>query len=86
MTRPEPLPPNVIEAIETHQKIEAIKRLRDERRLSLKEAKELVEAYQRNHPDPAVRHKAATQEASFGLGAFFVILLVLAGIAWFLLR
>ncbi len=44
------LPTDVIEAIRTNRKIDAIKRLREHRGIGLKEAKQEVEAYARENP------------------------------------
>ena len=45
------LPANILDAIYSDQKIEAIKLLREHYNVSLKEAKDLVFAYQENGPD-----------------------------------
>lgn len=44
------LPANVLEAIHARRKIDAIKLLREQRNIGLKEAKQLVDAYARDHP------------------------------------
>lgn len=49
------LPPNVIEALERGDKIEAIKRLRGITGLGLKEAKDWIESYQRGGAAPPLR-------------------------------
>ena len=46
-----PLPLSAIGALALGHKIDAIKIVRQENPLSLKEAKEAVEAYERAHPD-----------------------------------
>lgn len=44
------LPIDVIQAIENGQKIEAIKRLRETAGIGLKEAKDMIDAYEDNRP------------------------------------
>lgn len=47
------LPADVIAAIQAKRKIEAIRLLREQRRIDLKDAKEMVEAYMDAHPRAA---------------------------------
>ncbi len=54
------LPLSAIGALALGQKIQAIKIVRSERSLGLKEAKELVEAYEKEHPD--IRPQAAIEK------------------------
>lgn len=49
------LPDDVIEAIRAHRKIEAIERLREHSGLGLKESRQAVEAYLRDHPETTAR-------------------------------
>ncbi|MBK8326166.1 MAG: ribosomal protein L7/L12 [Moraxellaceae bacterium] len=60
-----PLPLSAIGALALGHKIDAIKIVRQENSLSLKEAKEAVEAYERAHPDlhAATTPKPATSES-----------------------
>ncbi|MFH1632933.1 MAG: hypothetical protein ABIG63_02845 [Chloroflexota bacterium] len=64
------LPNNVIEALMKGEKIEAITLLRKERKIGLKEAKEIVEAYQQhreiNAPDPVTRAKSDNDTIQIG--------------------
>jgi hypothetical protein len=48
--------PHVLSALEEGRKLEAIKRLREERGIGLKQAKELVEEYMEMHPELNRRH------------------------------
>ena len=68
------LPVDVLEAIHTNRKIEAIKRLRAYSRLGLKEAKEIIDAYIEEHPDRIIKHPS---EAS-GFGRIVLIAVVIA--------
>ena len=47
-----PLPTNVTEALQRGNKIEAIRRLREQTGLGLKEAKDAVEVFRQLHPQP----------------------------------
>ena len=52
MTSPSWLPPEVVSAIESGRRIEAVKLLRESRGLGLAEAKEAVDAYARSREAP----------------------------------
>ena len=54
------LPADVLEAIHAGRKIDAIKRLRAQNGLGLKEAKELVDAYVQQHPDLVVQRGSSS--------------------------
>ncbi|MCB1658423.1 MAG: ribosomal protein L7/L12 [Pseudomonadales bacterium] len=79
------IPLAAIGALALGHKIDAIKIVRQENSLSLKEAKEAVEAYQRAHPDlalqPSSEHKTST---SLWLSSI-VIFIATACITWILL-
>ncbi len=62
-----------IDALRQGRKIEAIKLLREDAGLGLKEAKETVEAYERLHPTPA---HASGPEADSIAGRIFVSAIV----------
>ena len=64
------LPDDVIAAVRAKRKIAAIKLLREHRGLSLKEAKEQVEAYLRNHPDLAATNPPRVES---GMGRLIII-------------
>lgn len=78
-TSSEPLPSDVIAAIQRGNKIEAIKRLRAARNLDLKDAKDFVESYVRN--DPALTRMYRRQSSN----ALRVFWLVAAGVILMLL-
>jgi hypothetical protein len=63
MTNETQLPADVTEAIRANRKIDAIKLLREHRRLGLKEAKHAVDAYIRENP-----HLIPQQSSGGGLG------------------
>lgn len=74
------LEPEVIEEIQNGRKINAIKKLRELRRIDLKEAKELVDAYspEKENFTPSV------QKANSGNG--LIILVVICAAAFFLYK
>ena len=68
----------VQQALQRGNKIEAIKILREERKLSLKDAKDLVEQHIANHPDLQAQF-AAAQATSLRQGFVWLVILGLAG-------
>lgn len=76
-----PFPQTAIPALEQGHTIEAIKIIREERGLGLKESKDLVDAYLRSRPDLKRRLEAAQTEARQGFVRWLVILLALAALA-----
>jgi len=81
------LPAAALAALEQGQVIEAIKIVRVERDLGLKESKDLVDAYVKSRPDLRQRLEAAQAEAREGFVRWLVIfLLVAAAIGYALAR
>jgi len=78
----EPLPVDVIAALQQGNKIEAIKRLRDARNLDLKAAKDRVDDYVRN--DPALTRKYREQSAGIARVLWFIIFATLAMVLLYL--
>ncbi len=78
---PPALPPTAIATLEQGQTIEAIKIVRLERGLGLKESKDLVDAYLKTRPDLARRLQAAQTEAWQGFVRWLMIFLALAVMA-----
>ncbi len=70
-----------IAALEQGQTIEAIKVVRLERSLGLKESKDLVDAYLKSRPDLQRRLEAAQAEARQGFMRWLIIFLALAAAA-----
>ena len=68
-------------ALEQGNTIEAIKIVRLERDLGLKESKDLVEAYLKSRPDLQRRVEAVQAEAREGFVRWLVIFLTLAAVA-----
>ena len=67
------LPNDVVDAIHAGKKIEAIKRLREYNGLGLKEAKQIVDAYSREHPDLIVQRQS---NGSFTIAIVLTILII----------
>ncbi len=78
MSDEQALPDDVIAAIHANRKIEAIKLLRGHRKLGLKEAKHIVDAYAAGNPaniaQPVLREE--------GTGGRLVWIIVLIAAAW----
>lgn len=73
------LPLSAIGALALGQRIQAIKIVRAETALDLKTAKELVEAYEREHPD--IRPAPVIEHGESSLLLWMSALLVIAGSA-----
>lgn len=71
---PKEMPHEVVAALERGRKIEAIKLLRESRGLGLKEAKEAVELYVREHPH---LRRSRTVLGGRGHGVWFWLVLIL---------
>ena len=68
------LPADVIAALHEGRKIDAIKLLREQRGIGLKEAKEEVDAYLREHPELASLQKSGSAIGCFAwIGLIAVI-------------
>lgn len=79
------LPASAVTALQQGNKIDAIKAIRAEQRLGLKEAKDLVDAYLSDHPalDAVVAETRATTSAA--LGRWLVVVALLAAALYYLL-
>ncbi len=76
------LEPEVIAAIESGKKVDAIKKLREVRGLGLKEAKELVDLY--SLPSRTQHSSTSTRRSdSSGSSAKMGLIMVLGGICYF---
>lgn len=70
------LPPDVLDAIHSNRKIEAIKLLREDKNLGLKEAKHIVDKYIRENPH-LISHKNKSSGLSFSSLIFLVAVIVI---------
>jgi hypothetical protein len=96
MNRPElpPLPPEAAQALARGRKIEAIKLVRQHTGLGLKDAKDLVEAHERDGPEPpsgdsplaAMGRAPGEQPRGSGAAGFVVAVVVLAALGYWLLK
>ena len=75
------LPPAAVGALWKGNALEAIKIVRLERDIGLKESKEQVDAYVRGHPALQYRLQAAQTQATQTLVRWLVGMLMLAGVA-----
>lgn len=86
-SNPSALPPAATAALEQGSTIEAIKIVRLERGLGLKESKDLVDAYLGSRPDLQRRLAAAQAEVRQRFVRWLVILLALAAVmAYFVMQ
>lgn len=84
-SQPFTFPPAAVAALEQGNTIEAIKIVRLDRNLGLKESKDLVDAYLKSRPDLQRQLEAAQAEARQGFVRWLVIFLALAAMtAYFL--
>ncbi len=72
------LPPEVVAEIEANRKVTAIKLLRQQQGIGLKEAKQIVDAYSAEHPGSAgqsggTEHKLP--ETDTGLGRIVILII-----------
>ena len=84
-SQPSAFPPAAVAALEQGNTIEAIKIVRLDRGLGLKESKDLVDAYLKSRPDLQRRLEAAQAEARQGFVRWLVIFLTLAAAAAYFL-
>jgi ribosomal protein L7/L12 len=76
------LPPDVVDALQKGQKIEAIRRMREQTGLGLKESKDAVDRYQQMyHPPDGL---SPGQVGDTGSGLWWVVVLVLVCVVGFL--
>jgi hypothetical protein len=81
------LPQAAVAALEQGQTIEAIKIVRLERSLGLKESKDMVDAYLKSRPDLQRRLEAVQAEARQGFVRWLIIVLALAAaMAYFVMQ
>ena len=80
------LPAGAIAALQKGNKIEAIKIVRQEQVLDLKDAKDLVDRYVQNEPSLQVPLAAAASDARNKALQWFLILLAFALVGYYFLR
>jgi len=76
------IPAGAIAALQNGNKIEAIKIVRMERNIGLKEAKDAVEAYVAAQPALQATMAAAQKQGAAGLLRWLIVLALLGIVAW----
>ena len=79
------LPDAVLAALTGGNKIEAIKLLREARGIGLKEAKNAVEAYARDHPALQRKLEARQAESTRGCLLWLAALIAIATVAYYVI-
>lgn len=81
------MPYEALEALRSGQLIDAIKITREKTGLGLKESKELVEKYLKEHPqEQALIQEQLAQRSRGGIQIFILIFIILVILVWFLTR
>jgi ribosomal protein L7/L12 len=80
------LPPNVVEALQRGNKIEAIRRMREQTGIGLKEAKDAVELFRQMHPRPDDPSPGEVRGSDGGLRWLVILALVCLLGYWFFRR
>ena len=80
------LPPAAIAALSNGKKIEAIKIVRQEWGMGLKDAKDAVEAYIETQPALAATMREASSNSQRGCVMALLVLVLLAAVAYYFLR
>ena len=81
-----PFPPAAVAALSNGNKIEAIKILREEWGLGLKEAKDAVEAYIKTQPALAATMQEASASSQRGCIPWLLVLALIGCAAYYFLR
>jgi ribosomal protein L7/L12 len=80
------LPPTVVAALQAGNKIEAIRRMREQTGLGLKEAKDAVELFRQMHPRPDDPSPGEVRGSDDGLRWFVILAVVCLLVYWFFRR
>ena len=80
-----PFPPAAVAALSSGNKIEAIKIVREEWGIGLKDAKDAVEAYVQTQPALAATMQEATASSKRGCITWLVVLALLGAAAYYFL-
>ncbi|MCL5769151.1 MULTISPECIES: ribosomal protein L7/L12 [unclassified Acinetobacter] len=81
------MPREALEALRSGQLIDAIKITREKTGLGLKESKDLVERYLKEHPqEQALIQEQLAQRSRGGIQIFILIFIILVILVWFLTR
>ena len=81
------IPHEALDALRVGQLIDAIKITREKTGLGLKESKDLVERYLKEHPqEQALIQEQLAQRSRGGIQIFILIFIILVILVWFLTR
>ena len=81
------MPHEALDALRAGQLIDAIKITREKTGLGLKESKNLVEQYLKEHPqEQALIQEQLAQRSRGGIQIFILIFIILVILVWFLTR
>lgn len=81
------MPREALDALRAGQLIDAIKITREKTGLGLKESKNLVERYLKEHPqEQALIQEQLAQRSRGGIQIFILIFIILVILVWFLTR
>jgi sirohydrochlorin ferrochelatase len=81
------MPHEALDALRAGQLIDAIKITREKTGLGLKESKDLVERYLKEHPqEQALIQEQLAQRSRGGIQIFILIFIILVILVWFLTR
>ena len=81
------MPREALDALRAGQLIDAIKITREKTGLGLKESKNLVEQYLKEHPqEQALIQEQLAQRSRGGIQIFILIFIILVILVWFLTR
>ncbi|WP_087546756.1 ribosomal protein L7/L12 [Acinetobacter sp. WCHA39] len=81
------IPHEALDAVRAGQLIDAIKITREKTGLGLKESKDLVERYLKEHPqEQALIQEQLAQRSRGGIQIFILIFIILVILVWFLTR
>lgn len=81
------IPHEALDAVRAGQLIDAIKITREKTGLGLKESKDLVERYLKEHPqEQALIQEQLAQRSRGGIQIFILIFIILVILVWFLTK
>ncbi|WP_038342355.1 50S ribosomal protein L7/L12 [Acinetobacter sp. A47] len=87
MNLPPDIPPEALQVLRAGQLIDAIKITREKTGLGLKESKDLIDQYLQDHPqEQALIQEQLAQRSRGSVKILLIILAILAGLIWFLMK
>lgn len=87
MNLPPDIPPEALQVLRAGQLIDAIKITREKTGLGLKESKDLIDQYLQDHPqEQTLIQEQLAQRSRGSVKILLIILAILAGLIWFLMK